>query len=298
MKFERLIVLTVSAACTLAAANLTTGMQSGKADLKSAGPLAFGPDGVLFIGDPLGAQIFAVDTGDAKAGKASEADLPGLNDKIAAHLGSSADQILVNDLAVNPISKVVYLSVQRGRGPEAMPVVLRIRNGKIEDLKLDSIRHSSASIPNAPADAKDQRGNNRRSEAITGLGFIDGKLYVAALSSEEFASTFRCCRSRSPGRGQGHDGRDLPRVAREAGDERRRSGRSPSYQIAGDATPAGRLHLHAARQDPRRGAEAGGEDEGHDRGRVGQPQHAARHGRVQQGRQADYLLMINPTTAG
>jgi len=191
VKFERLIVLTVGAACTLAAANLTTGMQSGKADLKSAGPLAFGPDGVLFIGDPLGAQIFAVDTGDAKAGKASEADLPGLNDKIAAHLGSSADQILVNDLAVNPISKVVYLSVQRGRGPEAMPVVLRIRNGKIEDLKLDSIRHSSASIPNAPADAKDQRGNNRRSEAITDLAYLDGKVVIAGLSNEEFASTLR-----------------------------------------------------------------------------------------------------------
>ena len=30
----------------------------------SAGPLAFGPEGVLFIGDPQGAAIFAIDTGD------------------------------------------------------------------------------------------------------------------------------------------------------------------------------------------------------------------------------------------
>lgn len=192
MKLERLFVLTLATAGALAAANLTAGMQSGKADLKSAGPLAFGPGGILFVGDPMGAQIFALDTGDGKASKGSAADLPGLHEKIAAHLGSSADQILVNDLAVNPASKTVYLSVQRGRGPEAMPVLLRIRDGKVEDLKLDNIKHSLAALPNAPAaDAKDQRGNSRRSEAITDIAYVDGKVVVAGLSNEEFASTLR-----------------------------------------------------------------------------------------------------------
>ena len=191
MKFERLFVLTLATACALAAANLTSGMQSGKANLKSAGPLAFGPDGILFVGDPLGAQIFALDTGDAKASKGGEADLPGLHEKIAAHLGSSADQIIVNDLAVNPVSKTVYLSVQRGRGPEATPVILRIRNGKVEDLALGNIRHSNTSLPNAPADTPDQRGNSRRNEAITDIGYLDGKVVVAGLSNEEFSSTLR-----------------------------------------------------------------------------------------------------------
>jgi hypothetical protein len=191
VKFERLFVLTLVTAGALAAANHTAGMQSGKADLKSAGPLAFGPDGILFVGDPMGAQVFAIDTGDAKSAKSVEGDLPGLQEKIAAHLGSSADQILVNDLAVNPLSKTVYLSVQRGRGPEAMPVILRVRNGKIEDLKLGNIKHSSASIPNAPADTKDQRGNSRRSEAITDIAYLDGKVIIAGLSNEEFASTLR-----------------------------------------------------------------------------------------------------------
>ena len=192
MKFERLFVLTLSAAGALAAANLTTGMQAGKAELKSAGPLAFGPAGILFVGDPIGAQIFAFDTGDSKAGKgATDDDLPGLQEKIAAHLGSSADQILVNDMAVNPASKTIYLSVQRGRGPEATPVLLRLRGGKIEDLKLDNIRHSSAALPHAPADTKDQRGNSKRSEAITDLAFVDGKVVVAGLSNEEFSSSLR-----------------------------------------------------------------------------------------------------------
>ena len=39
--------------------------KTGKPDLKSAGPLAFGPKGVLFIGDPQGAQIFVIGVGGA-----------------------------------------------------------------------------------------------------------------------------------------------------------------------------------------------------------------------------------------
>jgi hypothetical protein len=193
VKLERLFFVILATAASLAAAsNLTSGMQSGKADLKSAGPLAFGPEGILFVGDPIGAQVIAFDTGDAKAGKGGDVDLAGLQDKIAAHLGSSADQILVNDMAVNPASKAIYLSVQRGRGPEATPVILRLRDGKLEDLKLDAIRHAAASIPNAPAaDAKDQRGNSKRTEAITDLAYLEGKVVIAGLSNEEFASTLR-----------------------------------------------------------------------------------------------------------
>jgi len=44
-----------------AAADVPAGLDKvGKPDLKSAQALAFGPKGVLFVGDPLGAQIFAI----------------------------------------------------------------------------------------------------------------------------------------------------------------------------------------------------------------------------------------------
>ena len=169
MQFRILFAASALAVGTLAGANLTSGMQAGKTGLKSVGPLAFGPDGILFAGDPIGAQILAFDTGDAKAAEGGDVDLPGLQEKIAAQLGTAADQILVNDMAVNPISKAVYLSVQRGRGPDATPVILRLRGGKLEDLKLDTLPHASATLLHVPADAKDQRGNNKRSEAITDL---------------------------------------------------------------------------------------------------------------------------------
>src|SRR3954469_16695888 len=38
--------------------------KKGTPDIKSAGPLTFGPDGILFVGDTQGAALFAVDTGD------------------------------------------------------------------------------------------------------------------------------------------------------------------------------------------------------------------------------------------
>lgn len=200
MKFVRLAAiatsLTASAAIAAAAGSnaLTTGMQNGAAALQSAGPLAFGPEGILFVGDPKGAQVFALDTADTKPGKPVNADLPGLQDRIAAHLGSSADQVMVNDLAVNPVSKAIYLSVSRGRGPEATPVILRLRgaDAKLEEVKLDKIMHSSATLANAPGpNEKDRRGASKRNEAITDLAYHDGQVIVAGLSNEEFASALR-----------------------------------------------------------------------------------------------------------
>src|SRR4051812_24303587 len=117
----RLAVLAVlaCAATTLTFAAATDGMMSGKAPLKSAGPLAFGPDGVLFIGDSAGAQVIALDTNDhAASGPAAAFEIKGINQKIAAMLGTAADQIMVNDAVVNPVSKKIYLSVSRGRGPD------------------------------------------------------------------------------------------------------------------------------------------------------------------------------------
>ena len=53
-----------STAAIAAGAEPTASLKKGTPDLKSAGALAFGPDGILFVGDTRGAAIFAIDTGD------------------------------------------------------------------------------------------------------------------------------------------------------------------------------------------------------------------------------------------
>ena len=169
-------------------AALTDSLKAGKADIKSAGVLTFGPEGILFVGDSVGGNIFAFDTQDRTASPAGPVDIAGINEKIAAMLGTTADQILINDLAVNPISKNMYLSVSRGRGPTATPVIMRVdKAGKIEQLKTDNISHAKLALGDTPAFT----GENPRQNPITDLAFVDGKLLIAGLSTEEFASTLR-----------------------------------------------------------------------------------------------------------
>jgi hypothetical protein len=185
------LAVTVLAAAAISLAAATSGMTAGNPDLKSAGPLAFGPDGILFVGDYMAGNIVALDTGDRSAAASAQTEVKGINEKVAALLGTAPDQILINDMAVNPVSKKIYLSVSRGRGPDATPVILRVDSaGKISELNLDNVKHSSVRLPN-PADGKDQRGNNRRMESITDLAYVDGKVIVAGLSNEEFASNLR-----------------------------------------------------------------------------------------------------------
>jgi len=174
------------------AADLTDSLKAGKADLKSAGAMAFGPDGVLFVGDSTGGMIFALDTQDRTASQATALEVRGLAGKIAAMLGTTADQIQVNDVAVNPASKKTYVSVSRGLGPTAAPVIVRIdANGKLEALSLDNIRHSRVALPNPVNASTGGRGGNPRMQAITDMAFVDNSVYVAGLSNEEFSSTLR-----------------------------------------------------------------------------------------------------------
>ncbi len=171
-------------------------MKEGAPALKSIGPLAFGPDGILFVADTKGAAIVAIDTGDTTpAADAKPLNVEGINQKIAGLVGASADQILINDLAVNPTSRNAYLAVSRGRGPDAMPVLVRVKpDGKPEAVALDKVKFSRGELPDAPVDGVVGEGNrqsNPRQESITDIAFLEDRLLIAGLSNEEFASTLR-----------------------------------------------------------------------------------------------------------
>jgi hypothetical protein len=177
------------------ASPLTAHMRTGNPSLMSSGPLAFGPEGILFIGDPKAASIIALDTGDKVPGKpAPLVKVEGISQKIADVLGTTPDQILIEDMAVNPATKRIYFSVSRGRGPDALPAILRLVGEKPEVVMLDNVKYSKAALPDAPADAVVGQGNrqsNPRRESITDVAYHGGKVLVAGLANEEFASTLR-----------------------------------------------------------------------------------------------------------
>jgi len=188
------IVLALAAAAQAAPAGLD---QTGKPDLKSATALAFGPKGVLFVGDPQGAQIFAIDVGTAPANPiGANFKLEGADQKIAALLGTKADDITINDVAIEPGTNVAYVSVSRGKGPTAEPAIVRVDGkGGVTALPLDKVAYAKVTIANAPPEAaapgKGGKGPPARMQAITDLAFVDGKLFIAGLSNEEFASKLR-----------------------------------------------------------------------------------------------------------
>ena len=167
-------------------------LPSGKVQLMSAGALAFGPDGILFVGDSIGGSIVAIDTEDRKApAAAAKINVQGIDEKIAALVGVAPDQIMINDVTVNPISKNVYLSASRGRGPDAMPLIVRVdAAGKITPLSLDNVKHSSIGLVDAPA-ANAAARQNPRMQTITDMNYVNGNVVVAGLSNEEWASALR-----------------------------------------------------------------------------------------------------------
>jgi hypothetical protein len=156
----------------------------GTPTLKSAGALAFGPDGVLFIGDATAATIYAVGTSDTKGDSKAAIKVDKLNDKIGSMLGAMSGEITINDLKVNPASGNLFLSVTRGKGSSAMPAIMKLdRTGKLSQFELKDVPFSSVSLTNAPV--------KQAAMAITGLNYANGKLYVAGLSNEQFASKLR-----------------------------------------------------------------------------------------------------------
>ncbi|QQS45950.1 MAG: hypothetical protein IPM66_18815 [Acidobacteriota bacterium] len=177
-------------------ATWTSSSNEGNPGIKSMGPLDFGPDGVLFIADTKAAAIVAISTGDVKPAAAGKSfKVEGVNRKIAALLGTTPDQIMIEDLAINPVSHNAYLSISRGRGPDATPVLVRVdTGGKAEVVSVDKVKYSRVELPDPPVDAMVGEGNrqsNPRRESITDIAYVDGRVFIAGLSNEEFSSTLR-----------------------------------------------------------------------------------------------------------
>ena len=169
--------------------DVPAGFMKGTPEIKSATALTFGPNGVLFIGDSKGASVFALDTKDTKTAKAQAFEVKNLDEKIAASLGTTKENISITDMAVNPLSKKLYIAVQTADGT---PVLLKLEGNALTAVPLKDVNYSSVMLNDAPAeDAKDQRGRSLRVTSISDIGYADGKLLVSGLSNKEFSSSFR-----------------------------------------------------------------------------------------------------------
>jgi hypothetical protein len=176
--------------------------QSGASGpLRSAGVLTFGPGNVLFVGDITGAKIHAFALRDKDL--TSQTDIisgnfhnfegrdhvQGLDQKLAALFGTTIDKIVVNDMAVHQPTEQIFISVERGRGADAIPAIVKVNHGQLEVLEFDSIPHSEVSLPNEP-DAKAMLEFEPQDVyAITDVKYYNGEVFVTGITNQRFAST-------------------------------------------------------------------------------------------------------------
>ncbi len=157
------------------------GMTLGPVELQSVGPMTFADSGVLLIGDPKTATVYAIATEDAK-GPAGKPSIKDLTAAVKSALHATGD-VTIGELAVNPESGISYLSVQA----DGQVRLLRINGeGEISAVNLDKVNHAAKALPNPPED-KDviSRGRNRnpRHSSITDVAFFDGKILVSGVSA-------------------------------------------------------------------------------------------------------------------
>ncbi|MFH6603906.1 hypothetical protein ACEZ3G_10495 [Maribacter algicola] len=186
-----MVLLTLSATTAIESdSNLTENFVTGNPGIASINHISFGPEGILFLGDSKSAAIYALNTKDVKtAAPATEININGFDKKVASALGTTVENIKITDMAVNPISRNVYFSVQAADGT---PVLLKLKGEGFENISLKDVSYSKIELTDPiPADAKDKWERPLRTWAISDLKFHDGQVLVSGLSNKEFGSTFR-----------------------------------------------------------------------------------------------------------
>jgi hypothetical protein len=170
-------------------------MRVAPLELESVGVMTFGSDATLYVADSRAGAVYAIDVAENERDTSTSGiEIKDIDDKIAAALNTSKDEIRIHDMVAHPVSQTVYFSVTKGRGNDAMPVIVRLtkRDQKISTLPLGAIRHARVELPDAASrDTTMPWEGVPRSFTMTHLAAGNGELYVAGLSNEAFKSTLR-----------------------------------------------------------------------------------------------------------
>jgi hypothetical protein len=154
--------------------------ETGTPKIQSIQAIAFGPAGALLIGDGAGAQVVAIDTKDttAKPWKAKAIDK--FDEAIAEKLGTTAKNVEIQQMAVNPASGTAYLAVRKQ--DEKKTVLLTVDgDGKIGEVSLENVAYVAVPLPKVES----SKSNVNR---ITDVAWAKDRILVGAASNEEFGS--------------------------------------------------------------------------------------------------------------
>jgi hypothetical protein len=145
-------------------AAVTGGSGEEKAETRNApqysGSITFSPEGVLFVGDNIGSAVFAYRTDPSKADPSDKElkplEIDQIDSAMARAIKIEASALRVNDMAVHPITREVYISISELNDGKVTPAVVKISaTGEITAIDLNAEGRAEYKIKDAPA--PDQR---------------------------------------------------------------------------------------------------------------------------------------------
>ncbi|MCE7996373.1 MAG: hypothetical protein HEP71_30620 [Roseivirga sp.] len=195
MKTRSLLTILGLLSCVMVMAtgkeDLKVGFVTGNPEINSIKAIAFGPENILFVGDNSGMSLYAIDVKDQPGISREALNLERIDQRLAAAMGAKADEISIQDMAVNPLSKNVFFAVSRERGEETHYALFRLSDKGLKEFSLEEVSHSKMKLKDAPTASHQTWNRPSRTYTVTDLHYANGELIVSGLSNEEFSSGLR-----------------------------------------------------------------------------------------------------------
>jgi len=132
----------------------------------------------LLVAEPRNGSILAIDTGDTGPVQRLKQRVDNINALVEGGFGAPEGGVRIADLAVNPASGKIYLSVVRQK--DSVPAIVIIdAGGHLAPLNVEAV--SWVRVP-LPAADQAKIGN------VTDVAFAGDRVVAAGASSEEFSS--------------------------------------------------------------------------------------------------------------
>ncbi len=168
---------TISTEGKTTTSSLLKNAQKGNPEVASIHSLAFGPKGLLLIGDGDSGRVVAVETGDDKP-LGSFKKITDLNSSLAARFGLKAADMMVMAYAVNRDSGCAYFGLERQ--DDGRVLLARVKpDGAIEEVKLDDVTYACA-----PLRVSTEEG----SAHINAILWTDKQVIVSATATAAFSA--------------------------------------------------------------------------------------------------------------
>lgn len=163
--------------------NLLEKAQLGDPHLGSAQRLAFGPGGVLLVGDGVRDRVIAIETGEGGFGVVpAPGSVFGLRAAVAHLYGEEvqAGEVVVQDVAVEPWSRRIYLAAERYHDGATEPLIAYFDDeGRLRRFSTDQVIWAAIRLPRA-----DESGG-----ILQGLSWIQSKVVAVVAGGAFMPST-------------------------------------------------------------------------------------------------------------